>query len=283
MARMTRPYASLTDAEQVEALRPVALDAAAAFGLEVAVLEPLLHSYNTTFSLQATDGRRFALRLGTNSKSTVAHARAQQAWVAAIAAETEVRVPEPLRGADGEAWVLVQAPPLGREVLVTAASWLEGDDAGALTPESAAALGCAMAQLHVHAAGWAPPAGAALPEFTEPLFGDEDVLYRAPLEAEEHAVLDETRRRGREIFARVSAEQPLRALHADLHGANLKWHEGQLAVFDFDDAGMGCPRSISPSPRSTCAGRIRPSRRRCGTAMARSRRRRSSTVPTSRR
>ena len=30
-------------------------------------------------------------------------------------------------------------------------------------------------------------------------------------------------------------------LHADLHGGNLKWHEGRLAVFDLDDAGLGVP------------------------------------------
>ena len=30
-------------------------------------------------------------------------------------------------------------------------------------------------------------------------------------------------------------------LHADLHGGNLKWHRGRLAVFDLDDAGLGVP------------------------------------------
>jgi len=30
-------------------------------------------------------------------------------------------------------------------------------------------------------------------------------------------------------------------LHADLHGGNLKWHEGALSVFDLDDAGLGVP------------------------------------------
>jgi Ser/Thr protein kinase RdoA (MazF antagonist) len=34
---------------------------------------------------------------------------------------------------------------------------------------------------------------------------------------------------------------PVRPLHADLHGGNLKWHEGRLAVFDFDDCGLGLP------------------------------------------
>ena len=33
----------------------------------------------------------------------------------------------------------------------------------------------------------------------------------------------------------------VQVLHADLHGGNLKWHDGRLAVFDLDDCGMGVP------------------------------------------
>ncbi len=238
---MTAPYDELDDDAQVEALRPVALRAAAAFGLEVARLELVLHSYNTTFELEASDGRRFALRVGTNSKSTVAHAIAQQAWIGAIAAETEVLVPEPLRTPEGEPWVQVEETPLGRPLLVTAASWLDGDDADDLGPDAARALGAAMARLHEHAAGWALPPGGALPELSEPLFGDVDVLDQAPLEASGRAVLEEARRRASDAFARVFADAALRPLHADLHGGNAKWHEGRLAVFDFDDAGLGVP------------------------------------------
>ncbi len=39
------------------------------------------------------------------------------------------------------------------------------------------------------------------------------------------------------LFAGVD-RQPL---HADLHVWNLKWHRGRLAVFDFDDSGIGVP------------------------------------------
>lgn len=237
---MSAPYDELSDDEQVDALRPVALRAAAAFGIEVARLELLLRSYNTTFEVEASDGRRFALRVGTNSKSTIAHAIAQQSWIAAIAAETDVLVPEPLRTPEGEPWVQLEPTPLGRPLLVTAASWLEGEDADELGPDAARALGAAMARLHEHAAGWAVPAGGALPELSEPLFGDEDVLDRAPVSDEEHAVLAEARRRADAAFARV-VTGPLRPLHADLHGGNAKWHEGRLAVFDFDDAGLGVP------------------------------------------
>ena len=38
-------------------------------------------------------------------------------------------------------------------------------------------------------------------------------------------------------FAGVT-RQPL---HADLHGWNMRWYQGRLAVFDFDDSGMGVP------------------------------------------
>ena len=45
------------------------------------------------------------------------------------------------------------------------------------------------------------------------------------------------RRRFDEVYA---GQRPI-VLHADLHGGNLKWHEGRLAVFDLDDAGFGVP------------------------------------------
>ncbi|GEK79458.1 phosphotransferase enzyme family protein [Agrococcus baldri] len=239
---MTPAYDDLDDEAQIAVLRPVALQAAAEFGLEVARLEPQLHAYNTTFALDAADGRRFALRIGTNSKSTVAHAIAQQSWISAIATETDVLVPASLRAPDGRWCVEVAAPALGRSLLVTLAAWLDGPDADALEPAAAHALGGAMATLHRQAAGWAMPAGGALPAFDEPLFGDDDVLDTAPgLTADDRAVLEAARARAREVFDRLHRGARLRPLHADLHGGNLKWHEGRLAVFDFDDAGLGLP------------------------------------------
>ncbi|GAA1425084.1 phosphotransferase enzyme family protein [Agrococcus citreus] len=239
---MVGEYEHLGEAEQVEALRPLALAAARDFGLEVVGIDLALHAFNTTFAVDAGDGRRFALRVGTNSLSTPAHVVAQQSWMRAIAEQTDVVVPEPLRTPDARWFVEVDAPVLGRSVLVTAASWLAGDDADALVPEAARALGRTMATLHGHAAGWSLPPGAVLSRFDTPLFGDEDALDRAPgLSAADRAVLDEARARTGEVFERLHRGAELRPLHADLHGGNLKWHEGRLAVFDFDDAGLGLP------------------------------------------
>lgn len=239
---MADGYEHLGEAEQVEALRPLALRAAEGFGLEVERMELALHAFNTTFRIDVRDGRRFALRVGTNSLSTPAHAVAQQSWMRAIAEQTDVVVPEPQQTPDGRWFVEVDAPALGRSVLVTVASWLAGDDADALVPEAARALGHTMATLHGHAADWSLPPGAVLSRFDTPLFGDEDALDRAPgLSAADRAVLDEARSRADEVFERLHRDAELRPLHADLHGGNLKWHEGRLAVFDFDDAGLGLP------------------------------------------
>lgn len=239
---MVQPYEERSEAEQVASLRLVALRAAAAFGLEVARMDLALHGYNTTFRVDVPDGRRVALRVGTNSHSTSEHVVAQQAWLHAIAAQTDVRVPEPLRALDGGWFASVDAPELGRPVLVSIASWLDGPDAERLEPGSARALGRAMAALHDQAARWAPPPGGALPRLDAPLFGDEDVLDRAPgLSADDRAVLAAARARTGEVFERLHRGAAVRPLHADLHGGNLKWHEGRLAVFDFDDAGLGLP------------------------------------------
>ncbi|HYN29545.1 MAG TPA: phosphotransferase [Dermatophilaceae bacterium] len=48
-------------------------------------------------------------------------------------------------------------------------------------------------------------------------------------------------RKTRARFAEVYAGARPVVLHADLHGENLKWHGGRLAVFDFDDCGLGVP------------------------------------------
>lgn len=247
MAHMHIAYEDLGETEQVALLRPVALRAAAAFGIEVAGMDLLLHGYNTTFALRAADGRSFALRIATNSHSTAGHAIAQQAWIAAIAQETDVLVAPPLRGPDGRWFVEVDAPPVGRALLgqtllVTVAGWLDGADADPLEPAAARALGRAMATLHAHGETWQLPSGGVLPSFDEPLFGDRDLLDLAPgLLDEGRALLRLARRRTSDAFDRAADSAPVRPLHADLHGGNVKWHAGRLAVFDFDDAGVGPP------------------------------------------
>lgn len=236
------PYADLPEDAQVEALRPVALAAAEAFGLDVHRMEVVRHAYNTTFAVDDAAGTRVALRVGTNSKSTAAHIDAQQAWVHAIGHETDVSVPDPLRTTSGSWWVAVPSEALRRDVLVTGASWLGGADAKEGDDSWARRLGRVTAVLHEHGRSWRLPEGTVLDRFDTPLLGDADVLDDAPgLTADEHAVLQQAREVTEDAFARLHDGATLFPVHADLHAGNLKWHDGRLSVFDFDDCGLGLP------------------------------------------
>jgi Ser/Thr protein kinase RdoA (MazF antagonist) len=237
------PYADLDDDAQVEVLRPAALAGAEAFGLDVARMEPVAHAFNTTFALDTVEGGRWALRVHTNSVSTPENVRAQLAWQRALAEESEVEVPVPRQTRDGQWFAEVACAGFGGPVLVTVSGWLDGPDVGEPGAEVASALGRAMARLHQHAAGWRVPEGASLARFDTPLFGDPDLLADLPgLDDGERTVLDRAREQCDDAFVRLlRSGQRLHVLHADLHGGNLKWHRGALAVFDFDDCGLGLP------------------------------------------
>lgn len=228
---------------QVDALRPIALAGAGRFGIDVAQLELVVHAFNTTFRAQATDGSTFAVRVNTNSQSSPAHVVAHHAWQRAIAAQTKVVVPVPTRTAAGTDVVVIPGGDLGRDFLVVAHSWLDGADVGECDEEQSAALGEAMAHLHAHAERWSPPPGSTLTAFDDPLFGDQDVLTDrlSTLVPGDQSTVREGWRRAAQAFVDVRRAQRPIPVHADLHGGNLKWHGGQLAIFDFDDAGIAAP------------------------------------------
>ena len=235
-------YTGLDDESQVEVLRGIALTAAGDFGLGVRDLVLVLHAYNTTFRLDTDDGRRLALRVNTNSHSTPEHIVAQQEWLHAIAAGSDVLVPDPLRTPGGGWAVAVPCPEWGGPLHATVASWLDGDDVGTCDEQQARALGEAMARLHDHAESFVLPAGGALPVLDTPLLGDEDLLTGHPdlppggADVVARALADTTT-----SCAAVHAAGTPVVIHADLHGSNLKWHRGRLAVFDVDDCGIGVP------------------------------------------
>jgi Ser/Thr protein kinase RdoA (MazF antagonist) len=243
--RVSRPagddYEGLGSTEQAELLRDVAAEGARRFGLEVHSVELVRHEFNTTFRVDGADGGRAAVRVHTNSFSTPAHVVAQHSWMRALAEDTDARLPVPFRAPSGDELVIVGGPG-GRDFVVVAASWLEGDDVGECDVEQAGALGRLMATMHAHAETWTLPTGGHLSRFTDPYFGDEDRLCAALADRpDEAALVAWARSRCEEAMARAERSAPPHVVHGDLHGGNLKWHDGALSVFDFDDCGIAGP------------------------------------------
>lgn len=234
-------YADLGEDAQVDLLKGVALRALTSFDLSVRALEVVEHGYNTTFGLVTTSGDRFAVRVNVNSKSTSEHVQAQVAWTRALSQESAILVPEPVATPVGDHLVHVTPTGLDRAFDVTVSTWLEGADVGEPDAVQARELGAVMALLHTHARGWRMPPGACLTTFDEPLFHDPDVLEHACVDSQGAAVIARARSISTDAFsAMFQTQQPI-VIHGDLHGDNLKWHEGQMAVFDFDDCGLGTP------------------------------------------
>lgn len=233
-------------AAQVARTRRVAIAAVANYPITVAALRLLNHGFNTIFRVDTTDGRAFALRVNVNSRRSAGNLAAEMAWLAALSNDTDLHVPTPQPNNDGALITWVWMDDLQRDLAVALFGWLPGADLGRIertTPTQLRAVGRAAALLHKHAANWVMPANAELPVIDSALMDcpnrlDADHELLTPVR---RIVLDaafaEVDKRYRELF---DGAVP-RALHADLHLGNLKWNRGQLAVFDFDDSGMGLP------------------------------------------
>ncbi|MDO8392561.1 MAG: phosphotransferase [Actinomycetota bacterium] len=237
-------FEEVSSRAQVARLRRTALVALAQYPIEVAHLRLLNHGFNTTFRVDTTDGRRFALRLNVNSRRTPANLAAEAAWLAALATETDLWVPAPLATRDGALTGSVFSPDLGRSLPCGLFTWLPGRDLGdEATVAQMREVGRATAVLHEHGAAWRMPAGAALPAIDTVLMDVPNNLGNdhPSLSASQHMVLDEAFTTIQTQFDAVFAGARRQPLHADLHVWNLKWYRGRLIVFDFDDSGEGVP------------------------------------------
>lgn len=235
-------FAQLGSRAQVRRLRGAALEVLAGWPVEVARLRLLYHGFNTTFRVDTTDGRTFALRLNVNSKKPPAALAAEMAWLDALSASGDVVVPVPQRTIDEQLTSEVFVASLGRSLPAVLFGWLRGPDVeDVAAPQHVHALGRATALLHSHAQEWTFPTGATLPStdhYWEPGFP----MLTAPhdlVDDDRRALFHEVAGHVRRVSAEVSARGPHHALHADLHLGNAKWYRGRLSVFDFDDALVG--------------------------------------------
>ena len=135
------------------------------------------------------------------------------------------------------------SPDHGRDLPVVVFGWLDGPNLGVRpTVRQLRAVGAAAATLHEHARTWTMPADAELPPFDDVLTDIPNRLGGHPaLTREASELFTAAYHQAQALQGEAFAADRVIVLHADLHGENLKWHDGRLSVFDFDDAGTGVP------------------------------------------
>jgi Ser/Thr protein kinase RdoA (MazF antagonist) len=123
-------------------------------------------------------------------------------------------------------------------------SWILGEELeDEPTDEQLAALGAAMATMHIVAPGFTLPEGSALPKFDDPLWWTEDFLLseKSVLDAEAKELIAQALSAIKSGVSKFYLNATPGVIHADMHGGNVLWHDGGLSVIDFDDCGLGLP------------------------------------------
>lgn len=231
-------FNDLSQAEQIARIERLGRVALADFGVAPTEIAPLTHAENTTFRVDAEEGR-FCLRVSRPGYQSNANIRSEIAFLAALRG-ADFRVPDPY-----QARVVTAAHPDVPEprdcVLL---GWQEGEFAsGPLAPARARGLGRLTASLHEFSLRWSPPPGfdrqtlhawafhppKPLPIDVPSAIDEDDRLLLVEVTAMARGLLNE--------LPRDAANYGL--IHADLHRANVLYEGDLPSAIDFDDLGWG--------------------------------------------
>ena len=225
-------------------LLAIANQALGSYPLEIKEVALINNEYNATFKVLTKDGTQFALRVNVNSPRSIENLKAEIAWLNFLRDDARVKVPHPISTTEDQYFVTVTNDLGNSEFKCVLYSWLEGEELGdEPTPEQIRSLGAAMATLHVSSKDFKLPAGAGLPSFKDPMWETEDFLLssKSVLEPEAKSLITQALVVIKSEIDELYRQHAQQIIHADLHGWNVMWHEGQVAVFDFDDCGIGLP------------------------------------------
>lgn len=244
-----KPYSTLTVRGQARRLRSLAFNALQHYRLDVRRVRLVTNDMNGIFRVDTCGGEKYILRVTMpEGGHTLDHVVAEMDWLAALASETDLRVPRPVAAEDGSLVVEAQGPGVPEPRFCVIFSWVPGRDlVEEMKDENIANLGGLMAKLHAHAQTYSPPEDLSLLQFDRVFpFPEPVVLFDA-----EFVSLFSKRRR--EIYAKaiewaqesinrlVASGEPMRILHGDLHQWNVRIYRGVLSPIDFEDLMLGWP------------------------------------------
>lgn len=234
-------FDNMTVDQQIESLGDIVAEILAQYEIGPHNAECINHELNSTFAVTSHSGEKFALRINVNSHRTLENLRAETHWVNTV---SNVVTPRPVANRDGEFVTSGWHEASGRKRHGVLYTWLEGVEPGdEPTLEQLSAAGAAMARLHAGARTVELPQDAVFPDFVDFFWGDPDVLLtpESVLTSDEREIVARAQARIEETLERLRERAAPQPIHADIHPGNMMWHEGTLAIFDFDDSGIGLP------------------------------------------
>ena len=215
------------------------------YGIEASSVENVNHDFNSTFKITTSNGDDLALRINLSMGKSGKEVLAEMQWLEALAEDGSVIAPQPLRTTNGELFITTRFEPLDADTSVVLFKWVEGEEVGdEPTQEQLYELGENMARLQKFAKDLSFTDGAFLPTINRTLMNSKDLLTSSqpePINDKLYADILKGLTLSDEVFSRISKDQALIPIHADLHMSNVIQTKDKLAVIDFDDAGLGLP------------------------------------------
>ena len=239
---MGSEFFDLPAEDQQKSLTVFATELLKDYGIHGAKVSCINFEFNATFSVETDSGIKYALRININSTRTVENMRGEIEWVRHLNRTSGLHTPTPIATVTDEYIVSGLHTDSGLEMYGVMYSWLDGEELGdEPTLSQLHEVGRAIATLHQESADFALSADAALPTFNDFFWGTEDYLFsvKSKLSDVDHALLKEAHDLIMNFTNELYANSPVHIIHADFHGWNLMWNEGQLSIFDFDDCGYG--------------------------------------------
>ncbi len=226
-------------------------DVPGAFGIGTATVTPLRGGLSGAVWRVEADERQYVLRRHdlADPGQTIARIASELAWLDALGEQSTVRVPVPVRRADGALAPVAEVAPTGMiGVAWTLVHWVEGATLGRLPDTGEAArTGAMLAGVHQHALRWESPHGFERPSY--------DVRYFARMATDLFARTDGQIDRSVKADLRAALPVSLDALgrlmgddtevgliHADVHDGNVVFdaRDGTPGLIDFARFGVGC-------------------------------------------
>ena len=238
-------YQDLNEEEQIAEVQKLVPGILAQYGIEAKAIENVNHSFNSSFKITTDKGAELALRINLASTKSNNEVLAEMQWLEQLSEDGSVLAPVPLRTTNNELLISTRFEPLDTETTAVLCKWIPGVEVGdEPTNEQLFALGQNMARLQIFAKKLRFQEPAFLPTINRTLMNTEDNLRPSqPKQINDKLYGDILKglELSDEVYARLSKEQELLPIHADLHNGNVIQTEDRLAIIDFDDAGMGLP------------------------------------------
>ena len=227
---------------QTQSLAKFAHEILKKYGINNAEVECINFEFNATFAITTESAQRYALRLNINSTRVESNIVAEVQWVRHLARVQGINLPSPIATLDDQFIVSGFHEDSGQTLFGVMYSWLEGEELGdEPTLEQLHLVGSSIALMHQNSGEFSLSEKAELPTFDDFFWGTEDFLFsdKSTLLPAHREAIQKAHDLIMKYTKQLYADSPVHIIHADYHGWNLMWHEGQLSIFDFDDCGFG--------------------------------------------